>query len=67
MLDEARQLRAQDGDFVAFVASGSPALGAYHCSGCGYGVTVQTTLPKCPMCGGTTWEPAAVSAFRPLG
>jgi len=67
MLDEARQLGGMDGDYVAFVTAGSPALGAYHCSHCGYGVTVQTTLPQCPMCSGTTWEPAAVSAFsKPL-
>ena len=56
MLDEARKLDSTGGDFVEFVATGAPAAGAFHCAGCGYGVTVQATLPKCPMCGGTTWE-----------
>ena len=63
MLDEARRLDGGEGDYVEFVATGAPAAGAYHCSGCGYGVTVQSTLPQCPMCSGTTWEPAAVSPF----
>ena len=36
--------------------SGSPAKGQYHCSSCGYGVTVHTTLPRCPMCGSGSWE-----------
>jgi rubrerythrin len=67
MLDEGRKLEEVEGDYVAFVTAGAPAAGAYHCSGCGYGVTVQMTLPQCPMCGGTTWEPAAFSAYsRPL-
>ena len=66
MLDEARRLDSGEGDFVAFEAAGAPAAGAYHCSGCGYGVAVSTTLPQCPMCSGTTWEPAAVSAFSRL-
>ncbi|HEY6960641.1 MAG TPA: hypothetical protein VI408_01995 [Gaiellaceae bacterium] len=67
MLDEARKLAEADGDYVAFVNAGAPAAGAYHCSGCGYGVTVQATVPQCPMCSGTTWEPAASSAFsQPL-
>jgi rubrerythrin len=63
MLDEARRLGAADGDYVAFLAAGSPAVGAYHCSGCGYGVTVHAQLPQCPMCGGTTWEQATWSPF----
>jgi rubrerythrin len=66
MLDEARKLAGTDGDYVAFVAAGAPAAGAFHCSGCGYGVTVHATLPRCPMCGGTTWEPAAFSPFSVL-
>lgn len=62
MLDEARRLDAGDDGYVEFVTTGSGANGAYHCSGCGYGVTVQATLPRCPMCSGTTWEPAAGSS-----
>jgi rubrerythrin len=63
MLDEARRLDTSEGDFVEFRTTGSLAAGAYHCSGCGYGVTVQASLPRCPMCSGTTWEPAGVSSF----
>ena len=63
MLDEARKLDPRDGDYVEFSPTGAPARGAYHCSSCGYGVTVTTTLPRCPMCGGTTWEAAGASAF----
>ncbi len=70
MLDEARQRRSVDGDYVEFLIAGTPAVGAYHCSGCGYGVTVHAALPQCPMCAGTTWEPAEWSplsrAARPL-
>jgi rubrerythrin len=62
MLDGARNLDATAGDYVEFVATGAPAVGAFHCSGCGYGVAVQTTLPRCPMCGGTTWERDAQAA-----
>lgn len=63
MLDEVRKLDARDGDYVEFARTGAPAAGVYHCSGCGYGVTVQASLPRCPMCGGTTWEAAPPSAF----
>ena len=62
MLDEARQPGVADGDFVDFVRTGAPAVGAFHCSGCGYGVSVQAALPRCPMCGGTTWERAPSGA-----
>ncbi|HEV2592146.1 MAG TPA: hypothetical protein VGU02_09655 [Gaiellaceae bacterium] len=58
MLDEAAHARSTDGYFVEFALAGTPAKGAYHCSDCGYGVTVNATLPQCPMCAGTTWEPA---------
>ncbi len=44
------------GEYVEFVEAGTQAAGAYHCSGCGYGITVHAELPKCPMCAGTTWE-----------
>jgi rubrerythrin len=63
MLDEVRTTDADDGDFVRFVAAGTPVVGEYHCSSCGYGVTVHGALPHCPMCSGTTWEPAAWSPF----
>jgi rubrerythrin len=59
MLDDASTKAGEHGDFVEFHTAGTAATGAFHCSGCGYGVTVQVALPRCPMCGGTTWEPAA--------
>jgi len=58
MLDEARRVNADDGDYVEFAKAGATAMGAFHCSSCGYGVAIQATLPRCPMCGGTTWEAA---------
>ena len=42
--------------YVAFYATGQAASGSFHCSECGYGVTVRRELPRCPMCGGTSWE-----------
>ncbi|HUQ23134.1 MAG TPA: hypothetical protein VM049_08970 [Gaiellaceae bacterium] len=67
MLDEARRNDAHEGDYVEFLAAGAPAAGAYHCSGCGYGVTVHSTLPQCPMCTGTSWEAADGSPFTRPG
>jgi len=49
--------------FVQFWQTGDPAKGEFHCSGCGYGVTVCRELPLCPMCGGTAW---AEDAWSPL-
>ena len=48
-------------EFVEFCTTGDAAKGEYHCSECGYGVTVYRELPLCPMCGGTTWEQTAWS------
>jgi hypothetical protein len=56
MLDQAARGDTAGGDYVEFVTAGTPATGAYHCSECGYGVTVHAELPRCPMCSGTTWE-----------
>jgi rubrerythrin len=47
-----------------FLATGQPAAGEFHCSGCGYGVIVQRELPRCPMCSGTAWEQAGWGAGR---
>jgi hypothetical protein len=63
MLDEAATTAEEHGDYVEFHAAGAAARGAFRCSGCGYGVTVQVALPRCPMCGGTTWE---ATAARPV-
>ena len=43
-------------DYVDFRAAGDQAFGEYRCAECGYGVTVRTALPFCPMCGGESWE-----------
>jgi rubrerythrin len=56
VLNEARKTDHERPDYVEFVTTGSLVTGAFHCSACGYGVTVQSTLPQCPMCNGTTWE-----------
>ncbi len=50
-------------DYVEFFAAGTSAAGAFHCAGCGYGVTIHATLPDCPMCLGTVWEQATWSPF----
>ena len=63
MLDGAAQGRSTDGDFVEFAVAGAAAEGEYHCSSCGYGVSIHAFLPRCPMCAGETWEPADSSGF----
>lgn len=55
-LDQAQPGDIAGGDYVEFAIAGTSAAGAYRCSGCGYGITVHTELPSCPMCAGTTWE-----------
>ena len=63
MLGELDNGVDRHGDYVEFVRAGAAAAGAYRCSGCGYGVTVRASLPRCPMCAGTTWERAASAQF----
>jgi rubrerythrin len=53
----------QTDDFVAFLPTGKSVKGEFHCSECGYGVTIVRALPVCPMCGGESWEAAAWSPF----
>jgi rubrerythrin len=62
VLEPATPKAASD-DFVEFFASGAVAKGEFHCSECGYGVTVHAELPPCPMCGGESWEQAPWSPF----
>ena len=50
-------------DFVRFWAAGERVKGEFHCSDCGYGVTIVRALPLCPMCGGKSWEQFAWSPF----
>jgi rubrerythrin len=63
MLDQTREGKGVGSDYVEFVVAGTSVVGAYHCSECGYGVTVHTELPRCPMCSGTTWELSDWSPF----
>ena len=53
---------ADDG-YVPFSAAGEMAKGEFHCAECGYGIAVCRELPRCPMCGGETWEQAPWSPF----
>jgi hypothetical protein len=50
-------------DYVEFLEAGAEARGAFHCADCGYGVSVQSKLPTCPMCGGRAWELSPTSPF----
>ena len=59
---DVRDDRSEEG-LVDFRAAGEQVKGEFHCSSCGYGVTVYRTLPPCPMCSGTAWEAAAWSPF----
>jgi len=61
MLDEGSSTLAPDSDYVEFLTAGTHATGQFHCADCGYGVTIHTELPRCPMCGGVSWEEAAWS------
>jgi len=55
--------RAATDEFVEFWAAGATAKGEFHCSECGYGVTIVRALPVCPMCGGEAWEQTPWSPF----
>ena len=51
MVQEVRSPEAsQAADYIRFWAAGQRAKGEFHCADCGYGVTVHTELPSCPMC-----------------
>jgi rubrerythrin len=55
--------RSATDDYVEFLAAGQSVKGEFHCSDCGYGVTIVRALPLCPMCGGKSWERFAWSPF----
>jgi rubredoxin len=57
------QAGSSNQDFVEFARAGAAAEGEYHCSACGYGITVRSRLPICPMCAGTTWEAVQYASF----
>ena len=46
-----------------FLEAGTRALGEFHCADCGYGVSVRSVLPQCPMCRGSQWEPPESSGY----
>jgi hypothetical protein len=53
-----------DTGFVRFFRTGEAVKGEFHCSECRYGVTICRELPRCPMCGGETWEQTSWSPFH---
>jgi hypothetical protein len=55
--------RAAPDDYVEFLEAGQSVKGEFHCSECGYGVTIVRALPICPMCGGSSWEQTSWSPF----
>ena len=66
MLDQQRSGPAEaedEGGFVHLFAAGERAKGEYRCADCGYGIAVWTELPRCPMCGGESWEQTGWSPF----
>ena len=63
MLDDTPAPHFDDADYVEFFPTGKAVTGAYHCADCGYGVTLRSVLPVCPMCSGSTWEQAPWSPF----
>ena len=56
-MDEGARAGVVDDGYVDFFMTGEPVVGEFRCSDCGYGVSLSRTLPLCPMCGGTSWEP----------
>ena len=50
-------------DYVDFISAGEHVKGEFHCSECGYGVTIYRELPVCPMCGNGSWEQSTWSPF----
>jgi rubrerythrin len=64
MTQGTERSRAVDGDYVQFWSSGQLVKGEFHCSECGYGVTIVRALPLCPMCGGSSWERFPWSPFK---
>ena len=52
-----------DAQYVQFWEAGASAKGEFHCGDCGYGITIHSVLPVCPMCASTAWEQNAWSPF----
>ena len=62
-MQETGVTRASIDEYVEFWPSGQAVKGEFHCSSCGYGVTIVRALPVCPMCGGRAWEQSTWSPF----
>jgi rubrerythrin len=63
MIDRQRSGPDEVDDFVRLLSAGERGKGEYHCAECGYGVAVWNELPRCPMCGGESWEQSDWSPF----
>jgi rubrerythrin len=63
MTEGLETTRVATDDYVEFWAAGQPVKGEFHCSACGYGVTIVRALPLCPMCQGSSWEQSDWSPF----
>jgi rubrerythrin len=63
MMRDSTTSQVAPDEFVEFFAAGQSVKGEYHCSDCGYGVTIVRALPLCPMCGGISWEQSPWSPF----
>lgn len=63
MTGETVRSRAVIDEYVEFRVAGETVKGEFHCAECGYGVAIIRALPLCPMCGGSSWEPATWSPF----
>ena len=63
MMGETGTSSARGDDYVEFRVTGEFVKGEFHCSECGYGVTIVRALPLCPMCGGTSWEQTSWHPF----
>jgi rubrerythrin len=63
MVQETGTPRTAADGYVEFWTAGETVKGEFHCSDCGYGVTIVRALPVCPMCGGRSWEQTAWHPF----
>lgn len=63
MMHEIEDSEAVTEDFVEFWATGQAVKGEFHCSDCGHGLAIVSSLPACPSCGGRSWERADWSPF----
>ena len=63
MTERMRVASTEAGGFVRFWSTGQAVKGEFHCAECSYGVTVYRELPRCPMCGGESWEQVPWSPF----